>query len=318
MRTLIITALAIVVAGASFTTTEAKAKKSKTAEPVTLVTSSDTLSYAAGIAFTDGLMPYLKQQYDVDSATMTDFLRGFNEVIAKGDDAAVRAYSAGMAIANQLKRQMVPTMEKEFTDTPDSVIASLVYRGFADALAQDTTIFHQQEAMTIFSAKREADKAYKEERANAANKAAGEAFLAENATKEGVVVTESGLQYKIITMGEGEVPHLTDKVVVNYEGRLIDGTVFDASSKHGKKPSTFQADKVIKGWTEALTMMSVGSKWQLFIPYNLAYGERSAGKDIKPYSALIFDVELVGINNDSNVTGKSATVSPTKKSTSTK
>lgn len=107
----------------------------------------------------------------------------------------------------------------------------------------------------------------------------------------------SGLQYKVLVKGDGPVPSMTDKVLVNYEGKLIDGTVFDASSKHGSDPATFRPDQVIKGWTEALTMMPVGSKWQLFIPYNLAYGERQAGQLIKPYSALVFTVELVGIDN---------------------
>ena len=99
----------------------------------------------------------------------------------------------------------------------------------------------------------------------------------------------------MLVKGEGEVPQTTDKVLVNYEGRLVDGTIFDASNKHGDKPASFRADQVIKGWTEALTMMPVGSKWRLFIPQELAYGERNMG-NIKPYSALIFDVELVGID----------------------
>jgi FKBP-type peptidyl-prolyl cis-trans isomerase FklB len=109
-----------------------------------------------------------------------------------------------------------------------------------------------------------------------------------------VIVLPSGLQYKVLVKGDGEVPLEDQKVQVNYEGRLIDGTVFDASARHGDKPSEFKPNQVIKGWTEALTMMPVGSKWQLFIPYYLAYGNRSAG-EIKPYSTLIFDVELVGI-----------------------
>ena len=99
----------------------------------------------------------------------------------------------------------------------------------------------------------------------------------------------------MLVKGEGEVPQMTDKVQVNYEGRLVDGTVFDASAKHGDKPAEFRADQVIRGWTEALTMMPVGSKWQLYIPQELAYGERNMG-NIKPYSTLIFDVELVGID----------------------
>ena len=123
----------------------------------------------------------------------------------------------------------------------------------------------------------------------------------ENKKKEGVITTESGLQYKVITKGTGEIPADTCFVKVNYKGTLIDGTEFDSSykrkDKNGKsQPATFRADRVIKGWTEALTMMPVGSKWELYIPYDLAYGSRASGPHIKPFSTLIFEVELVGID----------------------
>ena len=126
------------------------------------------------------------------------------------------------------------------------------------------------------------------------NKAAGEKFLAENKAKEGVVTTPSGLQYKIITKGNGAVPADSSKVKVNYKGTLIEGTEFDSSYKRNE-PATFRANQVIKGWTEALTMMPVGSKWELYIPYDLAYGSRETGSQIKPFSTLIFEVELLGI-----------------------
>ena len=130
-----------------------------------------------------------------------------------------------------------------------------------------------------------------------------------------MITLPSGLQYKVLVKGEGEVPLANEKVLVNYEGRLIDGTVFDASAKHGDKPAEFTPTQVIKGWTEALTMMPVGSKWQLYIPYELAYGEREAG-DIKPYSTLIFDVELVGIDRPKTETPAepAKTTKKTKKS----
>ena len=127
------------------------------------------------------------------------------------------------------------------------------------------------------------------------HKEAGEKYLAENAKKDGIVTLPSGLQYQVLKEGNGKKPTAKDTVMCHYEGMLIDGTVFDASAKHGDKPAEFTPTQVIKGWTEALTMMPVGSKWQLYIPYELAYGEREAG-DIKPYSTLIFDVELVGID----------------------
>ena len=126
------------------------------------------------------------------------------------------------------------------------------------------------------------------------NKAAGEKYLAENKGKEGVVTTPSGLQYKIITKGTGAIPADTSKVKVNYKGTLIDGTEFDSSYKRNE-PATFRANQVIKGWTEALTMMPVGSKWELYIPQELGYGGRETGGQIKPFSTLIFEVELVGI-----------------------
>ena len=125
-------------------------------------------------------------------------------------------------------------------------------------------------------------------------KAAGEAFLAENAKREGVKVTESGLQYEVLEATIGQKPKSTDKVRVHYEGTLIDGTVFDSSYKRGES-ITFGLNQVIKGWTEGLQLMSIGSKYKLYLPYQLAYGERGAGANIPPYAALIFTVELLGI-----------------------
>ena len=147
----------------------------------------------------------------------------------------------------------------------------------------------KEEAQTFMQTQMDAVKAKAMEKKYADNKAAGEKFLAENKTKEGVVTTPSGLQYKIITKGTGEIPADSSKVKVNYKGTLIDGTEFDSS------PATFRANQVIKGWTEALTMMPVGSKWELYIPQELAYGARETGGQIKPFSTLIFEVELVGI-----------------------
>ena len=133
-----------------------------------------------------------------------------------------------------------------------------------------------------------------EEKVAGEAKAAGEAFLAENAKREGVKVTESGLQYEVLEATIGQKPKATDKVRVHYEGTLIDGTVFDSSYKRGES-ITFGLNQVIKGWTEGLQLMSIGSKYKLYLPYQLAYGERGAGANIPPYAALIFTVELLGI-----------------------
>lgn len=288
-----------VMAGATLNMASAAKKVKKNAKqpvqaPVELKTSSDTLSYVAGMSLTNGLVPFLKQTMGVDTANMADFVRGFQEMIKAADDPKVKAYAAGMTIAGQLRDQMLPNMKKDFADTPDSIVNDIVFRAFTDALTGDTTVFSQEDAEEFFKVKREANKAAKEEKLYGENRRAGEQFLAENAKKDSVVTLPSGLQYKVLVKGEGEIPQKSDKVQVNYEGRLVDGTVFDSSSKHGSKPVTFRADQVIKGWTEALTMMPVGSKWELFIPQELAYGSRNSGK-IKPFSALIFTVELVGI-----------------------
>ena len=127
------------------------------------------------------------------------------------------------------------------------------------------------------------------------NKTEGEEFLANNKSKKGVITTESGLQYEVITEGTGERPSETDKVKVHYKGTLLDGTVFDSSLDRGE-PAEFPVNAVIKGWTEALQLMPVGSKYVVWIPADLAYGERGAGQDIKPNSALVFEIELLGID----------------------
>lgn len=287
-----IIALAL-VAGASFNPAQAGKKKDKKQKvaPVVLVTSSDTLSYAAGQSVTDGLIPYLEQRLGVDTAYMADFVEGFRAAIEAGNDPRMKARNAGAQIAEQVRGSMVPNIRQDFTDTPDSLVEQLLYRGFIDALSKDSTVMSLTKATSVFNEKREQNKAVKMAKATEA----GRKFLAENAKKEGVVTLPSGLQYKILTQGTGDIPKRTDKVKVHYEGRLIDGTVFDASAKHGTEPATFRADQVIKGWTEALTMMPVGSKWELYIPQDLAYGERQAGQ-IPPYSTLIFQVELVGID----------------------
>ena len=158
-------------------------------------------------------------------------------------------------------------------------------------MEKDTTFFKQEEAQEYVSKKQ---KALAEQR-NAQTKAIGEKFLAENKKKAGVVTLPSGLQYKVLVKGNGSKPTKDDQVAVVYEGRTIDGKVFDATARHGKPNDTFGVSNLIKGWTEALTLMPVGSKWEIYIPQELAYGARGAGEDIAPYSTLIFTLELQDI-----------------------
>jgi FKBP-type peptidyl-prolyl cis-trans isomerase FklB len=310
MRKSLVIALAL-VAGASLCHIDAAKKKKavKVAQPecvapaFKLVSGSDSLSYTAGMSSTMGLVEYLLQQ-KVDTALMADFVRGFNETVSKNsNDPREKAYLMGVTIAQQLQERMLPGLEKELEGTADSLAASVFYKGFADALLQDTTFFQMHDATSFFRGRMEAAKAAKDEKLYGANREAGKQFLAANAKKDSVITLPSGLQYKVLKQGTGEVPTLSDKVMVNYEGRLIDGTVFDASKNHGDKPAEFRPTDVIKGWTEVLTMMPVGSKWQVYIPFDLAYGSREAGQ-IKPYSALIFDIELVGINGKTAATNK--------------
>ena len=295
MKKYLIVALALVVS-ASFSTLEAKKKKDKTpvkAEvkaPVSLTTSSDSLSYTSGMAYTEGLISYLQGQLNVDTAYMADFVAGFEDAIKNMNDPKAKARMAGIMIADQVNGRALEGLKKELEDAPDSINSDLFFRGFTDILLGDTTVMTKEKATAVSRSKMDENRQAKIEKLTAK----GRAFLAENAKKEGVITTPSGLQYKVLTQGTGEVPQKTDKVKVHYEGRLIDGTVFDASRNHGTEPASFRADQVIKGWTEALTMMPIGSKWQLFIPQELGYGERQAGK-IPAYSTLIFDVELIDI-----------------------
>ena len=175
-----------------------------------------------------------------------------------------------------------------------SGVTSLEYAdlaaGIKDVLEKNQPQISYQEAQQVLG------KFFSELEAKIAGeaKAAGEAFLAENAKREGVKVTESGLQYEVLEATIGQKPKATDKVRVHYEGTLIDVTVFDSSYKRGES-ITFGLNQVIKGWTEGLQLMSIGSKYKLYLPYQLAYGERGAGANIPPYAALIFTVELLGI-----------------------
>jgi FKBP-type peptidyl-prolyl cis-trans isomerase FklB len=197
------------------------------------------------------------------------------------------SYALGMNLGKNLHQQSV------------EVDPNLLARGLKDALTGGKTLLSDEEAratLTAAQAQVRAKQQEKMQQAGAANKKEGDAFLAANKAKEGVVTLPSGLQYKILTAGSGPKPSANDTVVCNYRGTLINGTEFDSSYKRGQ-PATFPVAGVIKGWTEALQLMPVGSKWQLFIPADLAYGDRGAGADIGPGATLIFEVELLSIQD---------------------
>ena len=195
------------------------------------------------------------------------------------------SYAIGMNMAKTLQRQSV--------DVEPDVVA----KGLKDVLTGSKPLLSDDEAMATLTTLQNDMRAKQQEKAQqlgASNKKEGEDFLAANKSKEGVVALPSGLQYKILKEGSGPKPSATDTVVCNYRGTLINGTEFDSSYKRGEA-ATFPVSGVIKGWTEALQLMPVGSKWQLFIPSDLAYGQRGAGADIGPNATLIFEVELLSI-----------------------
>ena len=195
------------------------------------------------------------------------------------------SYVIGMEIGKNFKKQSIDI-------DPDILV-----KGIKDAISDGKPLLTEQEVQETMITFQKEMMAKQEELAKKLgenNKKEGEAFLAENKKKEGVKTLPSGLQYKVIKAGTGEKPKLTDTVMTQYRGTLIDGTEFDSSYRRGQ-PVSFPVTGVIPGWTEALQLMEEGAKWQLFIPPNLAYGERGAGRDIGPNATLIFEIELVSI-----------------------
>lgn len=221
------------------------------------------------------LLPFLSLATDQDKKTVTQ-LNSFEEKIS---------YVLGREIGNS------------FRESPVEIDFDIFIQGMRDTLKGRESLLDADETGQI---KQEFSRQVQERRQtqmaalSEKNRADGEAFLAANKNKEGVVTTESGLQYKVLKKGNGPKPQDNDRVTVHYRGKLLDGTEFDSSHKRGK-PATFQVSGVIRGWTEALQLMNVGSEYRLFIPSDLAYGNRGAGRQIGPNAMLIFDVELLGI-----------------------
>lgn len=246
---------------------------------VVLTSETDSMSYAAGASATEGLIPYVQQSYKLDTAYMVDFVKGYLEGVKMANDPKGTAYIVGMQIAQMVEQRVLPNMRNRVKSTGDSIEEEIFHQGFTAMLLKDHDIFTTESAVR-----------YLED----LMAAPGREWLEANAQKPGVQTTPSGLQYKVLVKGNGPVPTAKDEVEVVYEGRLIDGTVFDSTAKHNEKSDKFKAGNLIKGWTEALTLMPVGSKWEVYIPQELAYGSRQAGQ-IPPYSTLIFTLELKSI-----------------------
>lgn len=195
-------------------------------------------------------------------------------------DAKKASYGIGVILAKNVQQS-----------SPDSVDLDALFKGFYDQFNGKKTLLTEEECMNVV----QKTMAAASERKSAGARKAGEDFLAQNKTKTGVKVTASGLQYKVIKSGTGAQPKDSDQVTVHYAGRLVDGTEFDSSIKRGE-PATFPVNGVIAGWTEALQLMKVGDKWELYIPSQLGYGDRGAGGAIPPFATLIFEVELLKVN----------------------
>lgn len=304
--------------------------------PISIQSKNDTISYAFGASMTEGLSQYLTQmeiltdtaainkEYGqkidneddpvkqeslrkelsskLDSANRTNTANKarFLEGVSKGlNETADKAYETGLGIANQLK-EITNRFAAETLQEGENINLEKFTAGFLAAFNNENTLIEKPSQVIdnmIMKSREEKAKAeeaaLKEQYANTI--AEGEKFMTENSTKPGVITLPSGLQYKVLKEGDGIIPEDGEKVTVHYHGSLIDGTVFDSSVERGE-PISFRVGQLIKGWNEALMLMPEGSKWVLYIPYELAYGTRDQGK-IKPFSNLIFEVELIKVGD---------------------
>ena len=258
-------------------------------------TDVDTLSYAIGMANSQGLKPYLVARVGVDTTYMSEFIKGVNEAVNANDDKKKAAYFAGIQIGQQISQQMVASINYEAfgNDSTQSISMKNFMAGFISGVTGENGAMSMNEANETATRLIQELKAKTMEKAYGENKKAGEAYIDSIAQVEGMQKLDCGVYYTVLKTGKGATPTSTDRVKVHYEGTLIDGTVFDSSYER-KEAATFRCDQVIPGWTEALTHMPVGSTWMVYIPQELAYGAREAGK-IKPFSALTFKIELLSI-----------------------
>ena len=264
------------------------------APSASLKTDIDTLSYAIGMSQTQGLKEYLNARMGIDTTLVDDFLKGFYESVKSGDNKKKAAYYAGIQIGQQVSQGMVKNINQMIfgQDSTQTINENNVYAGFMAAVAGKFNIMDLDSATNYVQANMENIQNAAKQKAFAENKEAGEKFMAEIAKKDGIKELGNGVYYEVITEGKGEIAADTCRVKVHYEGTLIDGTVFDGNMDG--EPATFGASQVIPGFKAALTTMPVGSKWIVYIPQDQAYGSSDMGQ-IKPFSALVFTIQLEGI-----------------------
>ena len=256
----------------------------------------DTLSYAIGMAQTTGLKEYLVGSLGVDTAYMSDFIKGLNEGANAGDNKKQAAYYAGIQIGQQIANQMMKGINRQIfgDDSTKTISMKNFMAGFVSGTTGKGGLMTVDSAQVVAQTMMQTIKTREMEKTYGPNKEAGEKFLAANAKKDGVKTLPSGVQYKVIKEGNGPIPSDTSLVKVHYEGRLLNDSIFDSSYKRGE-PINLRCNQTIKGWTDAMVHMPAGSVWEVYIPQDLAYGEREQG-EIKPFSMLIFKIELLEVN----------------------
>lgn len=285
-RSILVVALAATLSFSAFAAKKTKKNNKKVAQPVMVkpVSSAD-FSYAAGVAQSSSLAQFLVQRSGVDSAHIKDFVEGLSKEVSADEAAKLRALLASIDIKKQMP-QIVQSMNQQATGKGDTtyVDATTFIKGLTEGLLKTNTLSAdsatkiQQQQYDYYTQQlktRNAD------------------FLKNYAKQKGVKSTPSGLLYKVIKEGDGAMPADTSEVEVHYEGKLIDGSVFDSSYKRGET-ATFAVNQVIKGWSEAVKLMKVGAEYEVCLPYEIAYGERGT-RGIPPYSTLIFKIELKSI-----------------------
>ena len=262
-----------------------------------LKTDVDTVSYAIGIDQSQGLKEYLVGNMGIDTTYIDEFIKGLTEGANAGDNKKKAAYYAGIQIGQQISNQMVKSINYQLfgDDSTKTVSLKNLMAGFISGTTGKGALMTPDSARNLTQSLMRQSKAKSMMKEFGPNKKAGEDFLAKNAKAEGVQVLPCGVQYKVLKEGTGAVPADTSIVKVQYEGKTLEGNVFDSSYKRGE-PAKFRVDQVIKGWTEALKQMPAGSTWEIYVPQELAYGERQQGADIKPFSMLIFKIELLEVD----------------------
>ena len=261
-----------------------------------LKTDIDSMSYAIGLLQSQYVRQAIQQGQVIDTTYIDDFVKGINEGVNAGDDKKKAAYIMGLQVGQQLSTQLVKGVNQQVfgDDSTKTISLKNLLAGFITGATGKTGLMTPEIANQVAQSKIEQIKSATMTKQYGANKVAGEKWLAVNKKKPGVVTLPSGLQYKVIKEGKGAIPADTTTVKVQYEGRTIDGKVFESSYKNGNGPVSMVPAQMIPGWTQALTRMPEGSIWEVYIPQQLAYKERQAG-NIKPFSTLIFKIELVKV-----------------------